>query len=231
MSDFDNNITFMDALLYAMEGESPSKAIENQEKRGQQMVVRNQRLPKRVNDSGMWEILQNGIDDSMSYEERREITTKNNLAYTKQQYEKMGITIVDEYDDLFYNVQLPEGWETKATDHSMWNDLLDDKGRKRANFFYKAALYDRDAFINFDTRFHIRVEHIADPKEDYEIWSKSDFQGQIKDGEAVIFETECVKCTGNYWDDDSIKDELRRELVAYMKEYYPEYKDINAYWD
>lgn len=45
----DMELTFMDAMLYAMEGENPSKAIENQEKRGQQMVVRNQRLPRRMN--------------------------------------------------------------------------------------------------------------------------------------------------------------------------------------
>lgn len=34
MDNFDNKLTFMDALLYAMEGENPSKAIENQENRG-----------------------------------------------------------------------------------------------------------------------------------------------------------------------------------------------------
>lgn len=47
MDNFDNRLTFMDAMLYAMEGENPSKAIENQEKRGQRMVVANQRLPKK----------------------------------------------------------------------------------------------------------------------------------------------------------------------------------------
>lgn len=45
MDNSDNRLTFLDAMLYAMEGKDPSKAIENQEKRGQQMVVRNQRLP------------------------------------------------------------------------------------------------------------------------------------------------------------------------------------------
>lgn len=232
MDNFDNKLTFMDALLYAMEGENPSKAIENQEKRGQQMVVKSQRLPKKTNDHCVpREISFNGVEDGMSWEERYEITTRNNHEYTKNQYEKMGITIVEEYDDLFYNVQLPEGWEIKATDHSMWNDLFDDKGRKRAKFFCKAAFYDRDAFINFDTRFHVCVDHIADPNEDYEVWSKSDFQGQIKDGETVIFETECVKCTGDYWDDDRIKNELKVQLIEYMKEHYPDYEDINAYWD
>lgn len=232
MDNFDNKLTFMDALLYAMEGENPSRAIENQEKRGQRIVVANQRLPQKTNDHCVPDEFRfNGIEDSMSWEERNEITNRNNREYTKNQYEKMGIEIVSEYDDLFYSVKLPKGWEIKATDHSMWNNLFDDKGRKRANFFYKAAFYDRDAFINFETRFHICVDHIADPSEDYEIWSKSDFQGKIKDGETVIFETKYMNCSGDYLEDDKVKSELRKELISYMSENYPDYDDINAYWD
>lgn len=232
MDNFDNKLTFMDALLYAMEGENPSKAIENQEKRGQRMVVANQRLPKKTNDHCVPDEYRfNGIKDGMSWEERNEITSRNNREYTKNQYDKMGIEIISEYDDLFYSVKLPEGWEIKATDHSMWNDLFDNKGRKRANFFYKAAFYDRDAFINFDTRFHLQVGHVADPSENYEIWSKSDFQGEIKDGEMTIFETKTEKCTGDYQSDEIIKDVFRKELISYMEEHYPDYEDIDAYWD
>ena len=29
----------------------------------------------------------------------------------------------------------------------MWSDLLDDKGVKRGSIFYKAAFYDRSAFL------------------------------------------------------------------------------------
>lgn len=232
MNDNDMMITFMDAMLYAMEGENPSKAIENQERRGQQSVVRNQRLPKKLNDYSVpREVRWNGIEESMDWNETHKIQTQNNIEYTKQQYERMGITIVEEYDDLFWNVTLPEGWEIKATDHSMWNNLFDDKGRKRANFFYKAAFYDRDAFINFDTRFHVGVDHVADAGSDYEVWKVSDYQGTVKDGEEVIFSTECVAVTGSYDGDDKVKDVLREQLEHYMKENYPNYEDINAYWD
>ena len=92
MNNNDNMITFMDAILYAMEGENPSKAIENQERRGQQSVVRNQRLPKKLNDHSVpREVRWNGVEDSMEWEERNKIVTQNNIEYTKQQYEKMGI--------------------------------------------------------------------------------------------------------------------------------------------
>jgi len=232
MNDNDMMLTFMDAMLYAMEGENPSKAIENQERRGQQSVVRNQRLPKKLNDTSVpREVRFVGVEDSMEWKEKRTIVTQNNIEYTKQQYERMGITIVEEYDDLFWNVTLPEGWEIKATDHSMWNNLFDDKGRKRADFFYKAAFYDRDAFINFSTRFHAGVDHVADPGSDYEIWKNSDYQGTVKDGEEVIFSTERVAVTGSLDGDDEVQDTLRGQLEKYMKENYPNYTDIHAYWD
>ncbi|KKM96751.1 hypothetical protein LCGC14_1174880 [marine sediment metagenome] len=49
---------------------------------------------------------------------------------------------------LFCKVKLPEGWKKQPTDHSMWTDLLDETGKKRAGIFYKAAFYDQDAFLN-----------------------------------------------------------------------------------
>lgn len=227
MFDFDTELTFM----YAFDCKNSSRVIENQERQGQQSVVRNQRLPKRVNETGMWQILSKGITDSMDYDERHEISTQNNIAYTKEQYEKMGIVILGEYDDLFYNVQLPSGWQIKATSHSMWNELIDDKGRKRANFFYKAAFYDRDAFTNFNTRFHTVVDHVASEDADYDVWKNSDFKGVVKDGDTIIFETECVPSTDDYSKDDKITDALRNNLENYMMANYPNYRDINAYWD
>lgn len=228
----DNELTFIDAILYTMEGKNPSKAIENQERRGQRSVVRNNRLPKKLNDNSVpREVSWNGVDHLMELEEKNRIIIQNNINYTKQQYERMGITIVDEHDDLFWNVILPEGWKIKATDHLMWNNLFDNKGRKRANFFYKAAFYDRDAFINFDTRYHITVGHVADINSDYQIWKNSDYQGIVEDGEEIIFSTECIPVTGSYDGDDKVKDTLQKKLYKYMEENYPNYRDINAYWD
>lgn len=228
----DNTITFLDAMLYAMEGESPSKAIENQERRGQAEVVRAKRLPKKLNSTTLpHDVFFRGVTDEMSWEERNTVVTQNNIEYTKEQYEKMGIEIIDEYDDLFWNVIIPEGWEIKATDHSMWNELFDNKGRKRANFFYKAAFYDRDAFINFNTRFHVGVDHIADPAEEYDTWKNSDYQGTVRDGTELIYCTECRPVSGSYYGDDVIKAELRENLEVFMKEHYPDYENIHAYWN
>lgn len=64
-------------------------------------------------------------------------------------YEAMGIVFGEpaKGDNLFTNVTLPAGWKKRPTDHSMWSELVDDAGTVRAMIFYKAAFYDRQAFI------------------------------------------------------------------------------------
>ena len=231
--DRDTMLTFFDAWMLAQEGENPTKAIENQEKRGQSNVVKNKRLPKKTNEHTVpREIFFRGISNDMPYEERRKIVDQNIFEYTREQYEKMGIEIISEYDDLFWSVVLPEGWDIKATDHTMWNELLDNKGRKRATFFYKAAFYDRDAFTNFETRYKITTDHVADyDTVGYEAWRMSDHIGLVKDGEEVIYKTACVPATGDYEKDNKIKNKLYEELEEYMKENYPNYESVQAYWD
>jgi hypothetical protein len=228
----DNELTFFSAMLYAMEREDPSKAIEDQEKRGQQTVIRECRLPKKTNDHTVpREISMQGVKSNMSYEERRNIVDHNIFAYTREQYEKMGIKILDAKDDLFWTVILPEGWTTKATDHTMWNELRDDQDRVRGTFFYKAAFYDRDAFINFETRFQIEVTHDCDPEADYQIWKKADLVGIIKDAGKIVYRTKTVPAIDDYDKELKIKNKLYDELEAYLEKEYPDYKNIHAYWN
>lgn len=227
----DDELTFAEAYLYAMEGKNPSKAIENQERRGQQYVVMHSRIPVKSNEISVPDAYRfAGVENGMPYEQRREIVDKNNLKYTNEQYARMGIKILS-FDDLFYDVELPEGWKVEATDHSMWNNLVDDKGRVRATFFYKAAFYDRDAFINFNTRYRIIAEHVADPSSEYEVWKMSDYQGRVYDGDTIIYHTPSVPATGDYSKDDEIQKNLLEDLKSYMDKNYPDYKDIHAYWN
>ena len=228
----NNERVFWDAMLYAMEGENPSKAIENQERRGQQAVVKNHRLPIKTNGGIPNEYRFKGITDGMEYEERKSIVDKNIAEYTKQQYERMGIKIISKYDDLFYSVELPDGWEIKATSHSMWNDLLDNYGRKRANFFYKAAFYDRDAFINFEHRYSFRISPFDDYESDatYEERKFKPWKLFLTDNGEKIKELEEITATT---DKEYFKiDDILREIgKAYLNENYPEWEDVNSYWD
>jgi hypothetical protein len=61
--------------------------------------------------------------------------------------EAMGIVKGESVDDLFCHATLPDGWSKVASNHSMWSYLKDERGLTRASVFYKAAFYDRDAFV------------------------------------------------------------------------------------
>lgn len=205
----------LDAMLYAAEGINPAKAIEDAERRGQQDVVRNQRLPRSHYIAVCKEV------------------------DARAQYERMGIKVIGEYDGLFYNVALPEGWEIRASEYDgpLWSELRDSKGRLRAKFCYKAAPYDRYVNIYFKCRYSVYAKHCAPETADWETWDASDYHGVALDGDKVIYETEHVpappKVNGRiqYDASDAIMKRLRGEVENYMEEHFPQYKDINAYWD
>lgn len=62
-------------------------------------------------------------------------------------YERLGFSFGDEVDGdpLFRHATLPDGWSRKASDHSMWSGIVDERGIERVGIFYKAAFYDRRA--------------------------------------------------------------------------------------
>lgn len=68
----------------------------------------------------------------------------------RAQLETLGFTFGDDVDDLFVNVKFPPGWKLNPTDHSMWSELIDENGTVRGSVFYKAAFYDRRAFIRMN---------------------------------------------------------------------------------
>lgn len=53
----------------------------------------------------------------------------------------------DPDDPMFRPATLPDGWTKQRTDHSMWSRIVDEHGRERVSIFYKAAYYDRRAFM------------------------------------------------------------------------------------
>lgn len=228
----DHLATILDATLYAIEGEDPSKAIINQEKRGQQDVVRRHHLPILVNHGIPDGVRSKGIPREAGYRERVRIVNKNKEEWTRQQYERMGIKIIDKFDDLLYSVELPEGWEIRASDNSMWNYLIDNKGRTRAAFFYKAAFCDRDAFIDFCHRYHFSVLPFDEykSKATYEERKFKPWKSHLTDnGESIKVLKEITPTT----DDEYYKahDTLTEISLAYLDENYSGWEDINSYWD
>lgn len=141
--------------------------IEAQEARGQAKMIESCQLPKKMGMNGS----------------------------SKEALEKIGIKVLSEADDLFFNVELPEGWKLKQTDHSMWSHLFDDKERNRASIFYKAAYYDRSAEMDLNTRYSIKYEYEDGFKNDLS-WDDRQMMskfGRVYDGKTIIFQTEAFK--------------------------------------
>lgn len=123
-------------------------------------------------------------------------------------------------DEMFTVVVLPAGWKKEGTDHSMWSNLVDAKGRKRAAIFYKAAFYDRSAFIT-PTRC-ITCER------DYEIETELVYR-VLRNGAEVLHEIRRPKPGGREL--FRAEDSIRAEVVAWMNEHFPQHEDLNAYWE
>lgn len=128
-------------------------------------------------------------------------------------------------DDMFQVVEMPTGWQKKVTDHSMWSNLVDDKGRVRASIFYKAAFYDRSAHMNLVSRFRVSQDYDRAKKEGVAV-------AVVKDGRNIIFSTEPVKLPDerdkSYYE---IGDDAAKKAVEWLDQQYPDWKNPGAYWD
>lgn len=104
-------------LIGAMDGRS--NFIEDMEAEGQRQFVHSDRIPTELHDC-----------------------TEDDLI-------ALGFVLgdPDPGDKLFRAATLPAGWSRAGSDHAMWSYLLDGNGRQRAAVFYKAAFYDRRAFL------------------------------------------------------------------------------------
>lgn len=101
---------------------SSSEYIEGMEAAGQRQIVNSDRLPVEIKWS------------------------------TQADLEALGFVFGehDPGDNLFRKATLPAGWKREASDHSMWSYLVDEAGKRRVAVFYKAAFYDRRAFMRLE---------------------------------------------------------------------------------
>lgn len=110
---------------------SASSFIEDQERAGQAQLVNSDRLPTDIKgDRGEWEAL--------------------------------GFTFgeADPDDPMFMPATLPPGWKREGSDHAMWSYLVDQHGRRRVAIFYKAAFYDRSAFMRLESLDWYVAQHV-----------------------------------------------------------------------
>lgn len=94
------------------------------------------------------EAAQRAVAESDKWMLARRVNTHNFAeSDSRKGLEALGFQVLQEADDLFYQVVPPTGW-TKETD-GYWTTVKDETGKDRISQFYKGAFYDRSAFLNF----------------------------------------------------------------------------------
>lgn len=173
-------------------------AIEAQEAQGQRELVSSEVLPTKWN----W--------------------PKNALELLAGFGVKLGDPIKG--DEIFCEAQLPAGWHKRATDHAMWSELFDNKGRKRAGVFYKAAFYDRSSHGSLERRFNVRPDYEKSHKEKLAVAS-------VYDGDKPVFTSSEITETGDYPEQQEARDRAVAQCTTWLAEHYPDWENFAAYWD
>lgn len=180
-----------EAMIFGSDG-----AILRQEAQGQEQMVNSTVLPTMINnglrisrhkaDAIREKRAQHWPKDSARAIREAIIDEQEaNNQLTRKALEGWGFKFGDVCtgDPMFIEVELPEGWERKPSEHSMWSYIVDDQGRERIGVFYKAAFYDRKAHTDVLRRF-IATSEIDD-------WTKpaeeSNAFGIVKDAGKEIW--------------------------------------------
>jgi hypothetical protein len=85
---------------------------------------------------------------------QRQLVNSDRLpADRRGDFEALGFTFgePDGSDPMFCPATLPPGWNREGSDHAMWSYITDEHGRQRVAIFYKAAFYDRSAFMRLES--------------------------------------------------------------------------------
>lgn len=175
-----------------------------------------------------------------------ELPVKSNSRATAEQiYTDFGFTIVGpSEDDLFLKVDVGK-WKVKATEHAMWNNLVDSSDNVRAKIFYKAAFYDRDAFVNSPlTRYSINMKYFdLEYSDTYDRINKEPVIFGVMDGQEVIQsfgEKPFTKLYDKSWDDknhyawwkeyEQFKESVKNQAEQWLNSNYPDWKNPLACW-
>jgi hypothetical protein len=151
------------------------------------------------------------------------------LAEHRKPWEALGFKFGNTVDGIFVETIFPAGWKKVTTDHSMWSDIVDEKGRKRGSIFYKAAFYDRSAHAHLACRFGVTQTYGSEQDRTARVFV-SDACGIVKQ-ERGPFPAPDWKQRDEAIKRDNAIQAARNELIAWLKKEYPDCDSPTAYWD
>ncbi|MEI5520713.1 hypothetical protein WB388_08870 [Streptomyces brasiliscabiei] len=136
-------------------------------------------------------------------------------------FEALGFTFgePDPADPLFRPASLPDGWSKTGSDHEMWSYVLDQLGRRRVAVFYKAAFYDRRAFMRLNTVYGYVTECVhrgADIITDTEWATPTAVAAELR--RAAAQKQESVDLWSNRASRDDADDDAKKYLAEFTAE-------------
>ena len=151
-----------------------------------------------------------------------------NMIPKKEEWEKLGFVFEDIGDDVLYKATLPEGWNLVLTDNLMWVEIVDDNNLKRGSIFYKLTNHNMNAHMALECRYDIYSEYIDENQNEKEIYFGNPNEKLFVAGMFDYCDNDkrdvVVK---NYFFENQLKDLAK----AYANEYYPNWHNVNAYWN
>ena len=157
--------------------------------------------------------------------------TESNSEYTKDTYTRMGIKVIDEFDEFFYNVELPEGWSIISSNCSQWITVIDKNNRQRIEVFCKNELMEYEAYSNFLYRYSYLISREDDCKSDSISEERITLNIWLIDGgmKVRILSSATYKTLDEYLKRDYRTLHINAE--NYLNQHFPNWRDICAYWD
>lgn len=159
------------------------------------------------------------------------IEDRHNRGNNRAAWESVGFVFGDKIPHennrfVFVACTFPKGWSLKPTSHSMWSDVIDDKGRRRAMVFFKAAFYDyKSHTFGLECRYRSTTVYDNDPNSD---------RRRIAVIDTTLPEPGIVELVKEFTtSDDYFANSLQFEDRASKRllELFPDAKNPMAYWD
>lgn len=151
------------------------------------------------------------------------------MSPNKEEFEQLGFTFedIDDNNNLC-KATFPEGWELVITDDSYSAKILDDNDLNRG-FVYYNNQYGKNASMILESRYDIYSEYINEDCTVKEVYFGNPNEKLFVAGQVDFHE-------GNYKPEKRIQEhyfEERLKILArqYATTYYPDWHNINAYWD
>ena len=146
----------------------------------------------------------------------------------------LGFEFGNDIDDLFVSVVLPLGWDTVPDpSHSMYVNVVDDRGRRRARYFYKGSFFDREAIMwNAERRFRCEQSWSIDRGDnEIAVCVLDNGAGGREIHRTAAFKYTPISKEEKRWETGERVDALAyAEASAWLEARFPECNNPLAYW-